>query len=136
MVSVYLSLGSNLGNRENTLRSAISLINEKVGEVTAVSSFIETNPVGFQSDNKFINCVICVQTEFRPLEVLHITQEIERALGRSKKSVNGIYSDRTIDIDILLFGDLRINTPELKIPHPLMRERDFVMIPLKEIKPC
>ncbi len=134
MTNAYLSLGSNLGNREETLNKAIEMIGEKIGTVTAVSKFIETEAAGFVSNNKFINCAICVLTSLEPLDLLHTTQEIERTLGRTKKSVKGIYSDRTIDIDILLYGELTINTPELKIPHPHMHERDFVMIPLKEIK--
>lgn len=136
MNSAYLSLGSNLGDREKTLNKAIEMIGEKVGKVTAVSTFIETEAAGFVSNNKFINCAICVLTTLEPLDLLHTTQEIERTLGRTKKSVKGIYSDRTIDIDILLYGNAIINTAELKIPHPRMQEREFVMIPLKEIKAC
>lgn len=135
MTTTYLSLGSNIGEREETLHKAIEMIGERVGKVTTVSSFLETEAVGFISANRFINCVVCVMTELEPLELLHKTQEIERALGRTKKSVDGIYSDRTIDIDILLYGNVTIDTPELKIPHPRMQERDFVMIPLREIKP-
>jgi len=135
MTTTYLSLGSNIGDREETLHKAIEMIGESVGKVTTVSSFLETEAVGFISANKFINCVVCVMTELEPLELLHKTQEIERALGRTKKSVDGIYSDRTIDIDILLYGNVTIDTPELKIPHPRMQEREFVMIPLREIKP-
>ena len=132
-MNVYLSLGSNLGEREDTLNKAIEMIGEKIGKVTAVSRFIETEAVGFASANKFINCAICIDTELDPLSLLHSTQEIERALGRTKKTIDGVYTDRTIDIDILLYGDLKINNAELKIPHPHMRERDFVMVPLKEI---
>lgn len=136
MVEVYLSLGSNLGNREETLRHAIALIEKRIGHITAVSSFIETEAVGFKSNNLFVNCAVCVLTALNAFEVLRITQDIEKQSGRLKKSVNGIYSDRTLDIDILLYGDAKIDTPELKIPHPRMQERDFVMIPLKEIMPC
>lgn len=136
MTNAYLSLGSNLGNREDTLNKAIEMIGEKIGKVTAVSKFIETEAAGFVSNNKFINCAICVLTSLEPLDLLHTTQEIERTLGRTKKSVKGIYSDRTIDIDILLYGNAIINTAELKIPHPRMQEREFVMIPLMEIKAC
>lgn len=134
-VEVYLSLGSNLGDKQKNLESAISLIGSRAGNVTAVSSFIETKPVGFKSDNNFVNCAVCVITASDPFELLRITQQIEFELGRATKSVNGIYKDRTIDIDILLYGNATIDTPELKIPHPRMRERDFVMRPLRDIKP-
>lgn len=132
-VEVFLSLGSNLGDRSKNLESAISLIGSRAGDVTAVSSFIETKPVGFKSENRFVNCAVRLVTALDPFELLRITQQIERELGRSTKSVGGVYSDRTIDIDILLYGNAIIDTPELKIPHPQMRKRDFVMIPLREI---
>lgn len=132
-VEVFLSLGSNLGDRSKNLESAISLIGSRAGDVTAVSSFIETKPVGFKSENRFVNCAVRIVTALDPFELLRITQQIERELGRTTKSVGGVYSDRTIDIDILLYGNAVIDTPELKIPHPQMRKRDFVMIPLREI---
>ena len=131
--SVYLGLGSNLGNRKKLLLQAIRLISEQVGKVTRQSSFIETEPWGFESDNKFLNAVILCETDKSPREVLEITQQIERDMGRTKKSVSVGYADRTVDIDILLYDELTIDEPDLKIPHPLMHERDFVMIPLKEI---
>ncbi len=132
-VEVFLSLGSNLGDRSKNLESAISLIGSRAGDVTAVSSFIETKPVGFKSENRFVNCAVRIVTALDPFELLRITQQIERELGRTTKSVGGVYSDRTIDIDILLYGNAVIDTPELKIPHPQMRKRDFVMRPLREI---
>ncbi len=132
-VEVFLSLGSNLGDKSKNLESAISLIGSRAGDVTAVSSFIETKPVGFKSENRFVNCAVRIVTALDPFELLRITQQIERELGRTTKSVGGVYSDRTIDIDILLYGNAVIDTPELKIPHPQMRKRDFVMRPLKEI---
>ena len=132
-VKVYLSLGSNLGDRHSLLRSAIDLIGSRIGHVTAVSSFIETKPVGFKSENNFINCAICISTDMNPFDLLHATQQIERELGRTVKSSAGVYSDRPIDIDMLTYGNAHIDTPELKIPHPQMRKRDFVMIPLREI---
>lgn len=132
-VKVYLSLGSNLGDRHSLLRSAIELIGRRIGSVTAVSSFIETKPVGFKSENNFINCAICISTDMGPFDLLHATQQIERELGRTVKSSAGVYSDRPIDIDILTYGNAHIDTLELKIPHPQMRKRDFVMIPLREI---
>ncbi len=129
----YLSLGSNLGNREENLRNAISMIEERAGHVLATSSFMQTLPWGFVSDNVFLNACVKIDTTLSPQQLLAETQKIEQALGRSKKSVDGQYSDRTIDIDILLYGDLTVNDDNLKIPHPHMYERDFVMMPLREI---
>lgn len=162
MHSVYLGLGSNLGDRQQNIEKAVALIGERVGQVLRQSSLMETEPWGFVSENRFLNGVVLCQTELSPREVLQATQKIERELGRKKKSplllpqkgersrsisrsplsdgrgaggeaVN--YSDRPIDIDILLYDDLRVDEPDLKIPHPLMFERDFVMIPLREICP-
>ena len=134
MHQVYLSLGSNLGDRKDNLAQAIRLIGERVGEVLRKSSFLETQPWGFESDNLFVNaCVLC-ETTLTPRQVLRATQKIERELGRTHKSVNGHYADRLMDIDILLYDDLRVDEPDLQIPHPLMLERDFVMIPLGEIR--
>ena len=130
---VYLGLGSNLGDKEWNLSEAIRLIGEKVGEVLRQSSFIETEPWGFESENRFLNAVILCPTTKTPREVLEITPQIERDMGRRQKSVSIGYADRTIDIDILLYDDLTIDEPDLKIPHPLMYQRDFVMRPLKEI---
>lgn len=131
--SVYLSLGSNLGNRRGLIGTAIAMLNERLGTVVRQSSLIETEPWGFSSPNMFLNgCVLC-RTQLTPLEVLHVTQDIEREMGRAVKSAGGAYHDRIIDIDLLLYDDLRISTPELDIPHPRMWERDFVMIPLREI---
>jgi 2-amino-4-hydroxy-6-hydroxymethyldihydropteridine diphosphokinase len=135
MHKVYLGLGTNLGDKEANLKTAFEEIRKRVGEVTSQSAFYASKPWGFESDNSFLNAVCCVHTHLSPMEILSMTQEIERELGRTKKSVGGIYSDRIIDIDILLYDDLRIHTPELTIPHPLMWKRDFVMIPLHEIAP-
>ena len=133
MHEVYFSIGTNIGDREANMRRAIMLINEKIGAVTRQSSFHDTEPWGFNSNNRFLNAAVCCVTDKSPHDVLRICQEIERVLGRTKKSVNGEYHDRPIDIDILLYDDIAIDTPDLKIPHPLMRERDFVMLPLSEI---
>lgn len=133
MAKVYLGLGTNLGDKEANLRTAIYKLQERIGKQVSLSSFYETAPWGFESAHSFLNAAICLETSLAPLEVLHITQEIEKELGRMKKSVNGVYSDRPIDIDILLYDDLILQTPELTIPHPLMTERDFVMRPLVEI---
>lgn len=137
---VYLGLGSNLGDCRKNLERAIRLIGDRVGLVTRQSSFIETEPWGFDSENKFLNAAILCETERTPREVLLLTQQIERDMGRKKKLIaNGQepkanYKDRPIDIDILLYDDLTVDEPDLKIPHPLMYERDFVMIPLEEVK--
>ena len=136
---VYLSLGSNLGQREENLRKAIRMIHERVGEVVRQSSFIETEPWGFESDHPFMNAAVLCLTEKSPREVLRLTQQIERDLGKSKehatqRSQSSKFHDRPIDIDILLYDDLTVDEPDLQIPHPLMYERDFVMIPLKEIR--
>lgn len=133
MHTVYLSLGSNLGDKEQNLMSAISEIARRIGDITAQSAFLETEPWGYDSKNTFLNAAVRVETELSPLDLLHTTQQIERDLGRTHKSQQGLYHDRTIDIDILLYDDLHIQTPELTIPHPLMQQRDFVLIPLKEI---
>ena len=130
---VYLGLGSNLGNRKAILNEAISLIQKRVGEVVRQSSFLETEPCGFTSHNKFLNACICVNTQYSPRQILKTTQAIEKDMGRCHKTVNHQYHDRIIDIDILMIDDLNIDDSDLKVPHPLMKERDFVMIPLKEI---
>jgi 2-amino-4-hydroxy-6-hydroxymethyldihydropteridine diphosphokinase len=131
---VYLGLGSNLGDCRKNLERAIRLIGDRVGRVIRQSSFIETKPWGFESEHRFVNAVVLCETTKTPREVLLLTQQIERDMGRRKKSVSGGYADRTIDIDILLYDDVMIDEPDLKIPHPLMYQRDFVMIPLKEIQ--
>ena len=136
---VYLGLGSNLGDREAVLLQAIKLIDERVGQVLRHASFIETEPWGFESTNRFLNAAVCCETALTPREVLQVTQQIERDLGKRKrhatkrqKEIN--YQDRPIDIDILLYDDLIVDEPDLKIPHPLMYQREFVMRPLNEIR--
>ena len=109
------------------------MITERIGEVTSLSSFYETTPWGFRSENSFLNAAACAETALPPLDVLHLTQAIEKEMGRKKKSVQGIYSDRLIDIDLLLYDNLVLDLPELTLPHPLMTERAFVMAPLAEI---
>ena len=137
--TVYLSLGSNLGNRKQLLLDAIEKINKKVGNVVRQSSFYETKPWGFESENLFLNAAVKVTTKLSPTELLEVTQQIEREMGRKKKTTYNFrqqtpnYSDRPIDIDILLYDDLHVDLPELKIPPPLMQERDFVLVPLREI---
>lgn len=134
-MKVYLGLGTNLGDKEANLHAAVCKINERVGRVTSLSAFYVTAPWGFSSENSFLNAACCVESELSPLDILRETQAIERDLGRMKKSANGSYSDRLIDIDLLLYGDLILHTPALEIPHPLITERRFVMEPLVEIAP-
>ena len=137
MHTVYFSLGSNLGDKEANIRTAIEKINELVGVVVRQSALLVTQPWGFESENLFVNAAICCETDKTPREVLQITQQIERDMGRRKNTRTSTgrrtYKDRIIDIDILIYDDLTINEPDLKIPHPLMYQRDFVMIPLNEI---
>ena len=129
----YLSLGSNLGDRHATMQQAIVLLGSQAGSVDRVSSAIETEPWGFESANKFLNMCVRITTTLSPEQLLVTTKDIEQQLGRTTKSVNGHYHDRPIDIDILTYDDLHINTPSLTLPHLYMHERDFVMIPLREI---
>jgi len=134
MALVYLGFGTNLGDKERNLNDAILKISQDIGKVICQSSFYASKPWGFESENDFLNAVILAETNLSPLELLAKTQEIELELGRTVKSTNG-YADRVIDIDILLFDNEIIDLPELKIPHPLITERDFVYIPLLEIAP-
>lgn len=141
MANVYIGLGTNLGDKEQNLRDAVHRIEEQIGKVLSLSAFYVTAPWGFASENSFLNAAACVETQLSPLEVLLETQTIERELGRTKKSVNGAYSDRLIDIDLLLYDDLVLSVTsadgaELNLPHPLMAKRDFVMRPLAEIAPA
>ena len=140
----YLSLGANLGNREQTLRRAIEMIEQQIGPVPRCSSFYYSEPWGFESEHAFCNLCCLLETDKSPLEVLRATQAIERALGRKKKSVidnrkSIIYSDRSIDIDLIRLFDgekeLFVDLPELHIPHPLWTQREFVKVPLAEIMP-
>ncbi len=126
-------MGTNLGDKRKNIAEAIKNIGELVGDVVRQSALYETEPWGFRSDNRFVNAAVCVDTQLSPRRLLEVTQRIEREMGRTLKSDGGEYHDRIIDIDILLYGDLHIDEPDLKIPHPLMHERDFVMTPLNEI---
>lgn len=134
MAIAYLGLGTNIGNKRRNMITAAALLAERVGDVLALSGFYETEPWGFESENFFLNAAVKLKTSFSPLELLQITQQIEKELGRAEKS-NGVYHDRIIDIDILLYDDEVLQTPELTLPHPLMHERKFVMDPLVEIAP-
>ncbi len=141
---MFLGLGSNLGDKEGNIRSAIARINEQIGTVVRQSAFYYSEPWGFESDNQFVNAVICVHTGLTPHQLLKATQRIERQLGKTAAHAterphpaavasSTLYKDRPIDIDILLYDDLHIDEPNLKIPHPLKNERPFVTIPLTEI---
>ena len=148
MVDLYLSLGSNQGDRAQNIENAVSLLNVELRTpYKSISSLLETEPWGFESDEKFLNAAVHYQlrlkTGYNPeaegLMILEICKDIERRLGRTGEpeyDAEGkrIYHSRPIDIDILLLGDNNIDCPELTVPHRLMYERDFVMIPLKEIK--
>ena len=136
--NLYLALGSNLGERADNIRKALTLIDDRIGSVYRVADFIETEPCGYESKNAFINTACLVHTMMSPTRVLEELQQIEKEMGRKKKSSRDkdgkpVYHDRIIDIDIIMYDQLEINTPELTLPHPRMHERDFVMIPLQEI---
>ena len=132
---VYLSLGSNLGNRHEQLLQAIRIIEERIGRVTDRSALIETEPWGFHSTHRFVNAVIAVETDMTAHTLLVATQDIERELGRVSKTDDEGYHDRAIDIDILLYGEETVDEPSLRIPHPLMTQRMFVIQPLWQIAP-
>ena len=134
-MKLYISLGTNLGDKEQNLRLAVQKIEERIGHVCALSAFYITEPWGFESTNSFLNAALCVETELSSLDALRITQEIEREIGRTLKSHDGVYHDRLIDIDLLLHDNIVMNTAELTLPHPYLAERLFVLEPLTEIAP-
>lgn len=131
--TVYLSLGSDLGNKVENLQKAIDLITETTGEVKKVSSIYQSEPLGFESNTLFYNCCIELTTKLSPFKLLNVLQEIELQIGRKEKSKNGNYSSRIIDIDIILVEDIILQEDELIIPHKHFRERNFVLVPLAEI---
>ena len=122
---ILLSLGSNLGARESYLHQAVVALN-RIGKVIETSPILRSEPWGYESDNYYLNQLVEITTDLSPYELLKATQQIERDLGRTSKSVDGVYSDRTIDIDILLFDDEIINSEELIVPHPGIEDRDFI----------
>ena len=132
---LYLALGANTGERKENLRRTIEMIDERVGRIEKQSALYETVPQGFQSEHLFLNAAVSCLTDLTPQEVLDITQEIERELGRLHKSVNGQYADRTIDIDLLWMEGVVMDEPRLTLPHPRIAERDFVLRPLCDIAP-
>lgn len=135
MDRLYVGLGSNLGDRRQNILRAAAMIESQIGARVALSDFFETAPWGFTSANSFLNAAMSVDTHLAPLRILDLTQRIERSLGRTHKSAAGGYADRTIDIDILLYGSLAMATDSLTIPHPLMHRRLFVLEPLAQIAP-
>jgi len=130
--TVYLLLGSNLGNRKEILDNAIELITKKIGIIISQSKDYETKPWGMTDQPDFLNLAITIHTKLKPLEILEQTQAIENQLGRVRKEKWGA---RLIDIDLIFYGNEIIDEPNLKVPHPLMQERDFALIPLAEIAP-
>ena len=131
MAKVYLSLGSNLGDRRDNLQNALRRINTLENtEIKAISSVYETDPVGYFDQNRFYNIAAEINTAQSPSELLSACQKIEKEMGRVKHFVNG---PRNIDIDILTYDDVTVNSPQLQIPHPRMMERAFVLMPLCEI---
>ena len=133
MTTVYLGLGSNLGDRSGNLNSALTELSKKGVRVLRVSEFIETDPVGGPPQGKYLNGVLKGETDLVPEELLAAIKDIERRLGRKKERIRN--APRPIDIDILFYGERNIQTADLQIPHPRLFERDFVLDPLKEIAP-
>jgi 2-amino-4-hydroxy-6-hydroxymethyldihydropteridine diphosphokinase len=129
--TAYLSLGSNLGDRAANLRAALAQL-DAAGKSLAVSGFYETQPVDAPDQPWFLNCVAAIETEKTPQELLHLALKIEAAMGRLRMRKKG---PRNIDIDVVLFGDRVVDEPALKIPHPAMQQRRFVLEPLVEIAP-
>ena len=131
--TVYIALGSNIGDKSKNLSSAIEEINTLIGEVTEVSSFFENEPQGFESNNIFLNaCLIC-KTNLDPLNTLKELKKIEKKMGR--KRTNGVYKDRIIDLDIIFYDQLVFNSKKLTIPHKEYKNRNFILIPLAELTP-
>ena len=135
MPTAYIALGSNLDEPRHQLLEAIRRMRLRGLRICSVAPFVETRPVGFASEHLFLNSVVAVHTTATPAELLAQLQEIEREMGRRHKSHDGIYSDRVIDLDILLYDQCVVTTPELTIPHPRMCERAFVLQPLSYIAP-
>lgn len=135
---LYLGLGSNIGDRAQYICSAIDLLEESIAPVIMHSTLIETSAWGFASPNAFLNAVVALETDLEPLQLLDITQQIEIKLGRTYKRNNTTlqdYHDRTIDIDLLMLGDMCFHSQRLVLPHPEMTTRNFVMRPFAEIQP-
>jgi 2-amino-4-hydroxy-6-hydroxymethyldihydropteridine diphosphokinase len=133
MKQVFLGIGSNLGNREENLNNALRSVREEVGNVLISSSVYETEPWGFDSDNQFLNMVVEAETKLEPPALLEAVLDIEKSMGRVRNKSQ--YSSRIIDIDILIYDDLVVDTENLQIPHPHIHERKFILMPLAEIAP-
>lgn len=130
---VYIGLGSNLGDGPRNLDTALSLLQRDAGEVIYTSAYIQSEPWGFESGHRFTNAVTVLSTRLDPWALLDLTQQIERTMGRTRKRRRGEgYSDRIIDLDLLLYDDIRIQSERLTIPHPHIADRDFVRLPLQE----
>ena len=134
MAKAFLSLGTNRGDKRSNMKTVAALLNEKAGTILVFSTLLETEPWGFTSENRFLNAAALLETRLTPFELLAITQQIEKEMGREEKSV-GVYKDRIIDIDILFYDDLILQTPTLTLPHPMLHLREFVLQPLAEIAP-
>lgn len=134
-MKLYIGLGSNLGNRQSLLDAAVRALEEVVGPCTGRSAAYETEPVGFRSPHRFLNAVAAFETTLPPARLLEVTQAVERRLGRTEKSRAGVYRDRPIDIDLLLLDDVVVDTAELRLPHPALERRRFVLEPLCELAP-
>jgi 2-amino-4-hydroxy-6-hydroxymethyldihydropteridine diphosphokinase len=126
----YVGLGANLGDREATMRRAIELLGDSV---VAVSSFRETDPVGYEDQPRFLNAAVALETELSPRELLDRLLTVERELGRTRDGPR--YGPRTIDLDLLLYGDAVVDEPGLRVPHPRLAERRFALEPLAELDP-
>ena len=135
MPTAYIALGSNLDEPRHQLLEAIKRMRLRGLQIHSIAPFVETRPVGFASEHLFLNSVVAVLTTTTPAALLAQLQAIEREMGRLHKSHDGIYSDRVIDLDILLYDQRVVTTPELTIPHPRMCERAFVLQPLSYIAP-
>ena len=132
MSIAYIALGSNLGDKEKNLRRALLLLTQQGVEVVRVSSFLSTEPYGVTDQPQFLNAVACVRTSLAPLALLDVLLATELAMGRVRLRHWG---ERNIDLDLLLYEDVVLNTPRLRLPHPDMQNRDFVLLPLAEIAP-
>jgi 2-amino-4-hydroxy-6-hydroxymethyldihydropteridine diphosphokinase len=129
MTRAYVGLGANLGDREATIRRAVELL----PDVVAVSTLIETDPVGYLDQPRFLNGVAALETELEPRELLNLLLEIERELGRTRDGPR--FGPRTIDLDLLVYGQTQLDEPGLTLPHPRLHERRFVLEPLAELDP-
>jgi 2-amino-4-hydroxy-6-hydroxymethyldihydropteridine diphosphokinase len=133
--NAYLGLGANLGEKKQNIDAAIDYLSQWVGRVESVSPYYESDAVGFQSENMFLNTVCHIKTRLEAYDILVISQQIEAEIGRTEKSKNGEYTDRVIDIDLLLYDDKMLDLPLLALPHPHLHERAFVLFPLSDIAP-